>query len=90
MKEIYELIASGVRYFSGWQLVVNVGLLLHITVIGLRYYHHTVSNFSKGHLAVNEVCCLLRLIRGLATSSEASVSLDIATFEEEARVPQCS
>ena len=49
LKEIYELIVSGVRYFSGWQLVVNVGLLLHITVIGLRYYHHRVSSFSKGH-----------------------------------------
>lgn len=42
------MFTSGLRYFTGWQLLVDVGLLLHIAVIGLRYYHHSVaSNFTK-------------------------------------------
>ena len=69
VKEFYELITSGLRYFTGWQLVVDVGLLLHIAVIGLRYYHHKTSNFTKG----------------LATPTQGEdVNLNIAVFEQEA------
>lgn len=68
-KEVYELFTSGLRYFTGWQLLVDVGLLLHIAVIGLRYYHHSVaSNFTKE----------------LAKDSADALVLDIATFEAEA------
>ena len=45
--EVYELITTGLRYFSFWQLMLDIGVLLHMSVIGLRYYHHSISNFTK-------------------------------------------
>ncbi|CAJ1360998.1 unnamed protein product [Effrenium voratum] len=68
-KELYDLALTGTKYFSsGWQLITGTGLLLHLAVIGLRYYHHSVSKFTES----------------LATSGADSFTPDIAVFEQEA------
>lgn len=49
--QVYDLITMGLRYFSFWQLMLDIGLLLHITVICFRYFHHSSAAFTRSFSA---------------------------------------